>query len=100
VYVAEGVRGEVTAVARRGAAAYAFYRGKTYVGTPPAANAPAAPAQQPAPQGAPQTGKPGLQSLDENLKALNSSNASRQVERLQNRYQQGGQGGAAAKGFK
>ncbi len=34
VFVAEGVRGQVTAVARQGTAQYAFYRGTTYVGQP------------------------------------------------------------------
>ena len=42
VFVAEGVRGKVTAVARRGTGEYAFYRGTQYVGTPPQPNAPAA----------------------------------------------------------
>ena len=32
VYVAEGVAGQVTAVARQGAGQYAFYRGKSRVG--------------------------------------------------------------------
>src|SRR5262249_29281820 len=47
VFVAEGVRGMVTAVARQGTAQYAFYRGANYVGQPPqpAANQPAAGAQ-------------------------------------------------------
>ena len=42
VFVAEGVRGQVTAVARRDAAQYAFYRGTTRVGAPPAAPTPPA----------------------------------------------------------
>ena len=96
VYVAEGVSGEVTAVARQGTARYAFYRGKTYVGAPPAPPAGAANAPAP-PQKA---GEPQSQALDENLKILNSSNQMRQIERLEKRYQEGGQNGAAAKGFK
>ncbi|HEX4753996.1 MAG TPA: MG2 domain-containing protein, partial [Solirubrobacterales bacterium] len=35
VFVAEGVHGVVTAVARQGTHRYAFYRGKQFVGTPP-----------------------------------------------------------------
>src|SRR5208282_106363 len=35
VFVAEGVRGLVTAVSRKGDAQYAFYRGTSYVGPPP-----------------------------------------------------------------
>ncbi|WP_074310399.1 MG2 domain-containing protein [Singulisphaera sp. GP187] len=95
VYVAEALRGSVTAVARRGTAQYAFYRGTTHVGAPPAppagANAPAA--------GAKPTEEPS-QSLDENLRIQNNSNQMRQIERLQNRYNQNEPGGAAVKGFK
>src|SRR6185312_15045511 len=89
VYVAEGVRGLVTAVARRGTAQYAFYRGKTHVG----------PAQIPTPAQQPPAaeGMPNAPALDANLRGLNMMNQTRQIERLQNRYQQGGQGGAAAK---
>ena len=49
VFVAEGLNGQVTAVARRGSDQYAFYRGTTSVG---------APARTPANQ-APVLGKPG-----------------------------------------
>ena len=35
VFVAEGVQGQVTAVVRKDAAEYAFYRGTGYVGRPP-----------------------------------------------------------------
>ena len=80
VFVAEGVRGKVTAVARRGTDEYAFYRGTQYVGSPPQANAPPAP-QEP--------GKPQAeQSLDANLRSLNSTNLKNQVDRLESRYKQ------------
>jgi tetratricopeptide (TPR) repeat protein len=82
VYVAEGVRGQVTAVARQGTNQYAFYRGTTYVGAPPApANAPAQP---------PMSGKPGMAApaLEENLRIQNSANQLRQMERLQDRLKQ------------
>ena len=36
VFVAEGVRGQVTAVARKGTGQYAFYRGEDIVGPPQA----------------------------------------------------------------
>ena len=91
VFVAEGVRGVVTAVARQDGAQYAFYRGKSYVGAPvvpPAPQAPAAagkPAAQPA---------EAAQALGANLRIQNSRNQERQIERLKQRYQNGEQGSA------
>jgi hypothetical protein len=95
VFVAEGVRGQVAAVARQGASRYAFYRGTTRVGAPPrpAITPPAADA----PADASQPGK--AQSLDQNIKSLNIENQMRQIDRLQQRYEQGGQGGAAPSEF-
>ena len=53
VFVAEGVRGMVTAVARKGDLEYAFYRGSTYLGPREAAGKPAqAPNTNAVPQGA------------------------------------------------
>jgi len=100
VFVAEGLRGVVTAVARQGTAQYAFNRGTTFVGQqiPPA---PANPAQQSPRPG--QVGIPGLnQSLDSNLKVQNTSNSIRQIERLQQRYAAPADKskGAAAGGFR
>ncbi|WP_422927196.1 MG2 domain-containing protein [Singulisphaera sp. PoT] len=97
VYVAEGVQGEVTAVARKNTAQYAFYRGKTRVGAVPLPEAPA----PGGPGGAAPNAAPNQSlELDQNVKIQNSTNQLRQIERLQNRYNQGGQGGAAAKGFR
>ena len=84
VFVAEGLRGLVTAVARKGTTQYAFHRGTTYLGTQTvtgahlgtAAGAPGA-EQPPAPQ---------EQALDANLKMQNSANSIKQIERLQQRY--------------
>jgi uncharacterized protein YfaS (alpha-2-macroglobulin family)/TolA-binding protein len=79
VFVAEGVRGQVTAVARKGSNQYAFHRGTTHVGPPPAAaNAPAG-------------AKPGKDVLEQsdlqqNLRGLNYSNQKRQLQRLEERY--------------
>jgi len=94
VFVAEGVVGQVAAVARKDANQYAFYRGTTNIPgpqpipQPPGAGANAPPVQQ---QGQPQAGKPmeASQSLDLNLKSLNTGNQMRQIERLQNRYKDG-----------
>jgi alpha-2-macroglobulin len=89
VFVAEGVRGLVTAVSRKADAQYAFYRGTTYVGHPPqtqlgggmgGANAPQKPA-------AAKPDQPEMnQSLDANLKQQNTDNSYRQIQRLKQRY--------------
>ena len=88
VYVAEGIVGQVTAVARKGAGEYAFYRGKERVGGLPADSKPGQD-QQPG-----QAQTPRLEfdkakaeeSLDNNLKVQNSLNQGKQIERLQDRY--------------
>jgi tetratricopeptide (TPR) repeat protein len=75
VFVAEGVQGQVTAVARKGSGQYAFYRGKAQVGEASKTDKKAA--------------KPGAEaneSLDNNLKIQNSINQGRQIDRLQERY--------------
>ena len=103
VFVAEGVRGTVTTVARKGTKQYAFQRGTRYVGTrtpPPgqpvdesrkepedAPPAPQVPAKR-APEGKPAAS----QALDANLQILNQSNQTRQIERLQERYKDVGKG--------
>jgi hypothetical protein len=87
--VAEGVRGLVTAVSRKGDAQYAFYRGTNYIGQPAAA-APRRPAegrdQEPS---AAQSGE-GMpnQALDANLKQQNTDNFTRQIRRLEQRFNQ------------
>jgi hypothetical protein len=80
VFVAEGVQGQATVVVRKDATGYAFHRGTTYVGSPPPPpNAPQAPAA---------ANKEPNQSLDANLKIQNESNTMRQLQRLEQRYQQ------------
>ena len=79
VFVAEGVRGKVAAVARRNGTEYAFYRGTAYVGQPPTRRAPAA---------GQATGKPpghGL-GLEDNIRQQNSINGTQQIDRLNSRY--------------
>ena len=85
VFVAEGVRGQVTAVARRDAAQYAFYRGTTHVGTPSAPNAaPRGDVNRPA---EPTSEAAGVDNdLGKNIKTLNFDNSMMQIQRLENRY--------------
>ena len=75
----------VTAVARKGELEYAFYRGTTYLGAEnravPAALAPVK--RRPGPPN-----QPPSQDLDSNLKSQNSANNLKQLNRLQQRYNQ------------
>ncbi|MFO0909329.1 MAG: MG2 domain-containing protein [Isosphaeraceae bacterium] len=101
VFVAEGVQGQAAAVARKGTAQYAFYRGTTPIGPPPAAPAPATAAPNQPGQGQ-QVGSGTDTSLDNNLKMLNSSNQMKQIQRLEQRYNSAPaeKPGAAAGGFR
>ena len=97
VFVAEGVVGTATTVARKGTKQYAFHRGTQFLGsrTPPQAQPPqsgqAVPSDAPpAPQIPAKT--PASQALDANLQMLNESNQTRQIERLQGRYKGGDKG--------
>ena len=87
VFVAEGVRGIVTAVARRDPSQYAFYRGKTYVGAVPAKSEPNAPPSDPKAKDANKSAD-----LGENVKQQNTANGVRSIERLENRYKAGRKG--------
>jgi alpha-2-macroglobulin len=82
VFMAEGLNGIVTVIARKGANQYAFYRGQHPVGGGQASSP-----NQPA---ASQPGKPAQanadQSLDANIKMQNEENNYKQIERLQQRY--------------
>jgi alpha-2-macroglobulin len=79
--VAENVNGQVTAVARRDTAQYAFYRGTQHIGAPPEPS-------RPANAGATQPGQAVDQSdLGKNVKELNYSNSIQQLDRLNNRFQ-------------
>ena len=101
VFVAEGVHGLVTAVARKGDSQYAFYRGTSYVGPRPQPGN--APAQTPAAAASQPSSPAGMnQSLDANLKLQNTANSIRQIERLEQRYNQPAENrkGAAAGGFR
>ncbi len=86
VFVAEALRGMVTAVAKKGELEYAFYRGTTYLGArEPAVPAPLAPGQT---QAVVPPNQPPSQDLDSNLKSQNSANNLKQLNRLQQRYNQ------------
>ena len=86
VFIAEGVRGKVTAVARRAPAAYAFYRGTAYVGQPSQPNA-AMPGMitDMSRQAVPQAPASQAMGLEDNIRQINSLNCQQQVDRLQSR---------------
>jgi alpha-2-macroglobulin len=81
VFVAENVNGQVTAVARRDSAQYAFYRGTQHVGAPPEPSRPMPPGHKPG------QASDAESDLGRNVKELNYSNSSQQLDRLQKRYQ-------------
>ena len=92
VAVAEGINGQVTAVARKGTDQYAFYRGTQTIGTTqPATTEPVnAPQSQ---VGKPQGANPSLQdSLMQNLYQMNNQNQLKGIDRLQNRFNEGRKG--------
>jgi len=80
-FVAEGVRGQVTAVARKGSNQYAFHRGTKSIGPPPAPAASNAPAAR-----QPQQPAPAQADLQQNVRGQNFSNQERQLQRLEERY--------------
>jgi uncharacterized protein YfaS (alpha-2-macroglobulin family)/tetratricopeptide (TPR) repeat protein len=94
VFVANGVQGVVTAVARKDAGNYAFYRGVNF--RQPVPPVPLNMNGTPAQGGQGQQGQGRPQTLDDNLKSQNNANTLRQIQRLQQRYQQ--QEGSKAKG--
>ncbi len=84
VFVAEGVQGQVSAVIRKDAAGYAFYRGTRYVGQQPVPLPAVAGAQRA--EGQTSQTPAQNQALDANLKFQNLSNSLKQIQRLQERY--------------
>jgi hypothetical protein len=112
VFVADGVGGLTTAVARRGDSQYAFFRGTKFLGVPGTDGtqsyhriAPNSDANKAVPGPANDglgRGNQGVQSLDANIKMQNESNSVRQLERLQQRYSQPANKakGAQAGGFR
>ncbi|HEV3343494.1 MAG TPA: tetratricopeptide repeat protein, partial [Pirellulales bacterium] len=86
VFVADGVQGTATVIAEEGDNRYAFFRGHTELGPPPAAPMPAGAA--PAPAAA--AGKPMAsesEQLLEQLRLRNNEIQQRQGENLKNLYQ-------------
>ncbi len=96
VFAAEGVNGQVTAVARAGTDRYAFYRGTTPVGRPLPAPAAveARPLGRPMAEDAAKLAKPAKvdQLLNESIKNIDLQNQSRGIDRLQNRLNPGRKG--------
>jgi hypothetical protein len=98
VFVAEGVQGIVTAVARKGNALYAFYRGTAYIGHRTQTGAWLGRSAR----GEVQNQALQEQALDTNVRMQNDANRVNQIERLQQRYAQPADKskGAAAGGFR
>ena len=98
VFVAEGLNGEITALARAGANRFAFYRGRRFVrgNTPAGLGGHGLSGGQ---RGLTKTPEPGL---DVQLRMQNSANALKQVERLQQRFGQpsSNRNGASAGDFR
>jgi len=85
VFVQDSLQGLVTVVVRQSAGRFAFYRGKTPLGgTMVEGFAPATPAQLPGIK-SPEAVEGG-QSLDRNLRGLNLQNSARQMQRLEQRF--------------
>ncbi|MGB9689218.1 tetratricopeptide repeat protein [Thermogutta sp.] len=103
VFVADGIRGKVTVIARYEDDKYAFYRGKVELlpEAPPAAQAPQAAA--PAPGQAAKPGEPPRRRAeDELLRGLRESNQlfqQQQLENLQRMYRQKRKGVEASQAF-
>jgi hypothetical protein len=88
VFVAEGVRGQVTAVGRKESSQYAFYRGTSRVGPAMPPNAPA----QASPPGKAGEAVDFDGDLGRNIKMQNYSNGMMQIQRLENRYKENRKG--------
>ena len=87
VAIAEGINGQVTAVARNGTGQYAFYRGTQAVGGGMASNAEVFKERKL------KEDKPvGGETLEQNLRSLNIQNQDRGINRLQNRFGAGRKG--------
>jgi TolA-binding protein len=100
VFIAEGVQGVATTMARMEKSRYAFHRGTTHMGAPPAAPVPETVNQR----AGGHRGEETNQALDSNLRLQNSANSIRQTDRLERRYSQPAPNakgkGAAAGGFR
>ncbi|MCD6304405.1 MAG: hypothetical protein J7M21_05520, partial [Planctomycetes bacterium] len=82
IFVADGIRGKVTVIARQGRSRYAFYRGETYLGKPSTARG----------SKAPQQGKRRPQGPDfqKNLRLLNETIQQRNFQ-MYDKYRRQGQ---------
>lgn len=86
VFNAEGLHGRISVIVRKGTAEYAFYRGTSAVGAPAPPSAPPPPTPRDD-RGQTDKSKAESQSLDADLMFRNRSNSSRQLQRLEQRYQ-------------
>lgn len=104
VFVADGIQGRVTVIARLAEDQYAFYRGKTELGRPPeipmgGAAAPAQQAEPAAPQGKPQARGEDRRELLRGLQESNTMLQQQQIENLRQIYKQQRKGVEASQAF-
>ena len=97
VFVADGIAGTSTVIAQADGPRYAFFRGTAWLGAPPQPTSPAAPAEQAKP--AAQAPKGKTEELIEGLKSQNRMFQGKQVEQLQEFYENSTGGVEASDAF-
>jgi hypothetical protein len=94
IHIADGIQGTAMVIAQAEGGRYAFFRGTRDLGPPPpAANAPAEPAQGQAQEDGKPAGKGGKEALLEDLKSFNKSIQVEQQQELEGLYKNSIQGG-------
>ena len=83
LFIADNVHGKATVIAREGESRYAFFRGETWLGTPP--NAPAKPAQLPAFQGQQFDYQGNLDIQNDQIQKLNNEKFNQQRRQAPNK---------------
>ncbi|MGQ9575090.1 MAG: tetratricopeptide repeat protein [Thermoguttaceae bacterium] len=105
VFIADGIKGTSTVIARAEPARYAFFRGQTDLvpepprATPPAAAPAARPAAPPPPEKPPADKKSLERELLEGVQMMNAERQQQQVEQLRQMYQRDQRGVEAQKAY-